>query len=166
MTRRILALLACLVLLAGCAVDPLRARRAAATASAAQDHVMTCAKADACAMASPYAQLVERARTDHVHYVNLLDRGEDALLLRIHLIRSARHSIAIQTFIFAEDDAGYLMLDELVAAARRGVKVRVLVDQLFSLGNTQLLAALARAHVNFELRVYNPTFHKASTQPI
>ena len=167
MMRSAFALVATsLGLLAGCAVDPLHARRAAATAAAAQDHVVTCAHADACAIASPYAQLVERARADHVHYVNLLDRGEDALLLRIHLIRAARSSIDIQTFIFAEDDAGYLVLDELVAAARRGVKVRVLVDQLFSLGNTQLLAALARAHVNFELRVYNPTFHKASTQPL
>ena len=167
MMRSAFALVAAsLGLLAGCAVDPLHARRAAATAAAAQDHVVTCAHADACAIASPYAQLVERARADHVHYVNLLDRGEDALLLRIHLIRAARSSIDIQTFIFAEDDAGYLVLDELVAAARRGVKVRVLVDQLFSLGNTQLLAALARAHVNFELRVYNPTFHKASTQPL
>jgi len=159
-------LAASLILLAGCAVDPLRARRAAATAAAAQDHVVTCSGADACAIASPYAQLVESARIDNVHYVNLLDRGEDALLLRVHLIRAARSSIDIQTFIFAEDDAGFLMLDELVKAARRGVKVRVLVDQLFSLGNTQLLAALARAHVNFELRVYNPTFHKASTQPL
>jgi phosphatidylserine/phosphatidylglycerophosphate/cardiolipin synthase-like enzyme len=159
-------LAASLILLAGCAVDPVHARRAAATASAAQDHVVNCTHADACAIASPYAQLVERTRADHVHYVNLLDHGEDALLLRIHLLRAARSSIDIQTFIFAEDDAGYLVLDELVAAARRGVKVRVLVDQLFSLGNSQLLAALARAHVNFELRVYNPTFHKASTQPL
>jgi phosphatidylserine/phosphatidylglycerophosphate/cardiolipin synthase-like enzyme len=165
--RGALALLAAVcALLAGCAVDPLHARRAAATASAAQDHVLTCANVDACAIATPYAQLVERAQADHTHYVNLLDRGEDALLLRIHLIRAARSSIDIQTFIFAEDDAGYLVLDELVKAARRGVKVRVLVDQLFSLGNTQLLSALARAHANFELRVYNPTFHKASTQPL
>ena len=101
-----------------------------------------------------------------MHYVELLDRGEDALLLRIHLLRAARRSIDVQTYIFAEDDAGFLMLDELVKAARRGVKVRVIVDQLFSLDDIELLAQLARAHVNFELRVYNPTFHKASTPPL
>jgi len=153
-------------LLVGCAVDPLHARRAAATAAAAQDQTLACTAADACAIASPYMQLAASALAQNTHYVNLLDRGEDALLLRVHLIRAARASIDVQTFIFAEDDAGYLVLDELVKAARRGVKVRVLVDQLFSLDNVELLASLARAHANFELRVYNPTFHKATTQPL
>ena len=142
-----------------------------ATAGAAQDHALTCSAADACAIESPYHALAEEALAAStpvapVHYVNLLERGEDSLLLRLHLIRSARRSIDLQTFIFAEDDAGYLMLDELIKAARRGVKVRVIVDQLFSLDDPQLYAALARAHVNFELRVYNPTFHKASTPPL
>ena len=153
-------------LLAGCAVDPLHARRAAATAAAVQDHALVCTAAEACAIASPYAELAARALGENAHYVNLLDRGEDALLLRVHLLRAARRSIDVQTFIFAEDDAGTLVLDELVKAARRGVKVRVLVDQLFSLDDVELLAALARAHANFELRVYNPTFHKATTQPL
>jgi len=163
--------LVAMALLSGCAVNPLRARRAAATAAAAQDHSLTCVAADACAIASPYQTLAERAAREStpgapVHFTNLLDRGEDSLLLRVHLIRAARKSIDIQTFIFAEDDAGYLILDELVKAARRGVKVRVIVDQLFSLDDTELLARLARAHVNFELRVYNPTFHKARTPPL
>ncbi|HEY7871935.1 MAG TPA: phospholipase D-like domain-containing protein [Rudaea sp.] len=157
--------------LGGCAVDPIHARRAAATAAAAQDHALTCTAADACALASPYQDLADAAlRASRsgapVHYVNLLDNGADSLLLRVHLIRAARKSIDIQTFIFAQDDAGYLVLDELVKAARRGVKVRVIVDQLFSLDDVELLAQLARAHVNFELRVYNPTFHKARTQPL
>jgi putative cardiolipin synthase len=160
-----------LMLPSSCAVDRLHARHAAATAAAAQDRTLDCAGADACAIATPYQTLVEQAQRDvqagiATHYVNLLDRGEDALLLRIHLLRAARSSIDVQTFIFAEDDAGHLMLDELVKAARRGVKVRVIVDQLFSLDNIELLARLARAHANFELRVYNPTFHKARTQPL
>jgi phosphatidylserine/phosphatidylglycerophosphate/cardiolipin synthase-like enzyme len=160
-----------IVLLNGCAVDRMHARRALATATAAQDQTLACHSADACAHPSFYHTLAERALRESqsdapVHYVNLLDRGEDSLLLRIHLIRAARKSIDVQTYIFAEDDAGFLMLDELVKAAQRGVEVRVIVDQLFSLDDIELLAQLARAHVNFELRVYNPTFHKASTQPI
>ena len=156
--------------LQACAVDPLRARRAAATAAAAQDSVLACTDADACTLPSPYLALAQQAFAEStaaapLHYVNLLERGADSLLLRLHLIRSAQRSIDLQTFIFAEDDAGYLILDELVKAARRGVSVRVIVDQLFSLDDPQLYAALARAHVNFELRVYNPTFHKASTPP-
>ena len=170
--RRALAFLVLVAfMLGGCAVDPIHARRAAATAAAAQDHALTCTAADACAIASPYQDLADTALRESrpgvpVHYVNLLDNGTDALLLRVHLIRAARKSIDIQTFIFAEDDAGYLVLDELVKAARRGVKVRVIVDHLFSLDDVELLAQLARAHVNFELRVYNPTFHKARTPPL
>ncbi len=157
--------------LCGCAVDHIHARRALATSAAAQDKTLSCHRPDACAADSPYHALAERAlresRSDApVHYVGLLDRGEDSLLLRIHLIRAARTSIDVQTYIFAEDDAGFLMLDELVKAARRGVKVRIIVDQLFSLDDIELLAQLARAHVNFELRVYNPTFHKANTPPL
>jgi phosphatidylserine/phosphatidylglycerophosphate/cardiolipin synthase-like enzyme len=164
-------MLALLALLQGCAIDPLRARRAGATAAAAQDHASTCLAADACAPDSAYRELTRRAFAEstpaaQVHYLNLLERGADALALRVHLIRSARRSIDLQTFIFAEDDAGFLMLDELVKAARRGVHVRVIVDQLFSLDDPALYAELARAHVNFELRVYNPTFHKASTPPL
>jgi phosphatidylserine/phosphatidylglycerophosphate/cardiolipin synthase-like enzyme len=165
--------LALALLTAGCALDPLHARRAAATAAAAQSHQLDCAaeREDHCAIASPYQELADTALAQSTsaeprHYVNLLERGTDALLLRVHLIRSARTSIVVQTFIFQDDDAGSLILDELVKAARRGVKVRVIADQLFSLENTHLLAALAHAHENFELRVYNPTFYKAATPPL
>lgn len=173
--RRFALLLSALVLscAAGCALDPIHARRAAATASAAQDRTLECApdRAGACAIASPYAELAADALARStpaapMHYLNLIDRGEDSLLLRVHLIRSAQRSIEIQTFIFSEDDAGYLVLDELVKAARRGVAVRVIADQLFSLDDSVLYAALARAHANFEFRVYNPVFHRASTPPL
>jgi cardiolipin synthase C len=171
--RMIVALLIVVLMsLSGCAVDRLHARRAAATSAAAQDHALDCIdSADACAIVSPYHDLATKALEESTpsvpeHFVNLLDRGEDALLLRVHLIREARTSIDVQTFLFDQDDAGLLMLDELVKAARRGVKVRVITDQLFSLDDTELLAQLARAHTNFELRIYNPTFHKAHTQPL
>ena len=170
---RVCAILIVLIVstLCGCAVDRLHARRALATSTAAQDASLSCEAADACAQPSPYRDLAQSAMRESregapVHYVSLLDRGEDSLLVRIHLIRSARKSIDVQTYIFAEDDAGFLVLDELVKAARRGVTVRVIVDQLFSLDDIELLAQLARAHANFELRVYNPTFHKANTQPL
>ncbi len=170
--RRHVVLLACVLSgLHACAVDPLHARRAAATAAAAQDRALTCAGVDSCAPDSPFRELAARALEQStpaapVHYVDLLEQGADALTLRVHLIRSARRSIDVQTFIFAEDDAGYLIIDELVKAARRGVKVRIIVDQLFSLEDPTFYATLAHAHANFELRVYNPTFHSASTPPL
>ncbi len=95
------------------------------------------------------------------HYALILDYGQDALLARLNLIRGATRSIDIQTYIFDEDDAGHLILDELLIAARRGVKVRLLVDQLAALRRLDTLAALAGAHANFEMRLYNPVLGRA-----
>lgn len=97
---------------------------------------------------------------DPLHYALILDYGQDALLARLDLIRGAQRSIDVQTYIFDEDDAGHLVLDELLAAARRGVRVRILVDQLAALRRVETLAALAAAHVNFEMRLYNPVLGK------
>ena len=156
-----MTLLGASLLLSACVLNRPLARQADAIVDAARPHTSTCARPDHCAIDSPYQALADAARAAStpaapVHYVNVLEGGADALLLRVHLIRAARRSIDMQTFIWAEDDAGWLVLDELVAAARRGVKVRVLVDQLFALDNIEWLARLARAHVNFEVKLYNP----------
>lgn len=163
--------LAALTASAGCTLSRERVRRADATILAQQDYAVSCPATDRCAADSPYRGLYARAveataSGKPAHYANLLDTGADSLALRVHLIRSARRSIDLQTFIFAEDDAGYLVLDELIKAARRGVRVRVLADQLFSIDDDTLLARLARAHANFELRLYNPAFDKAATPPL
>lgn len=101
-----------------------------------------------------------------VHELTILEDGSDALAARVHLIRAARHRIALQTFIFEPDDTGNLILHELLAAAERGVKVQVILDQLFSLDGRKVLAQLDKSHVNFEIRVYNPTFNEAQTAPL
>ena len=155
----------------GCGLNRHLAREADALVLAARPSDLTCQRIDHCAIDSPYRRLLDEARTAStpdapVHYVNVLERGADALVLRIHLIRAARKSIDIQTYIWTEDDAGWLVLDELIAAARRGVKVRVLADQLFSLDDVEWLAHIARAHVNLEFRLYNPTFDNAVTEPL
>jgi len=121
---------------------------------------------DACARPSPLLELGVRARAGSSpeaprHYALLLDYGQDAMLARLDLIRGATRSIDLQTYIYDEDDAGHLFLDELLAAARRGVRVRVLVDQLSALREVQTLAALAGAHANFEMRIYNPVLGRA-----
>jgi phosphatidylserine/phosphatidylglycerophosphate/cardiolipin synthase-like enzyme len=157
--------------LGGCVLNRELARQADGVVSIQQDRTITCRKADRCAIDSPLRGLSADALRDAtpaapVHYVDLLEHGEDALLLRVHLIRAARESIDIQSFIWAEDDAGWLILDELVAAARRGVRVRILVDQLFALDDVEWLARLARAHANLEVRLFNPTFDDAVTQPL
>ena len=89
-----------------------------------------------------------------------LDSGYDALLLRVHLIRHAQRSIVVQTFIWTNDECGRLMICELIEAARRGVKVRILADSLVSDQNPAVAAFLATAHPNLELRHYRPSWSR------
>ena len=123
-----------------------------------------------CAVASPLLELGDIAAAASSaqaprHEVLILDHGQDSLLARVHLIRAARRTIDLQTFHFERDDAGRVVLDELRAAALRGVKVRLLVDQLNGLADPELQARLASFHRNFELRLYNPIFEQAQVSP-
>lgn len=125
-----------------------------------------CSQPDACARPSTLRALGERALSQSTpaaprHYALLLEYGQDAFVARLDLFRSAQRSIDVQTYIFDEDDAGRLTLEELLAAARRGVKVRVLIDQLSALRRVDTLAGLATAHRNFEVRIYNPVLGRA-----
>jgi phosphatidylserine/phosphatidylglycerophosphate/cardiolipin synthase-like enzyme len=140
--------------------------RAAGIAAAARSEVVECTQADACALPSPLYDLAGKARADSTptaprHYAVMLDKGSDALLARLNLIRSARERIDLQTYIFDKDDSARLVLDELLAAARRGVKVRLLIDQLSAIADLEILAALSGSHRNFAIRIYNPSFGKA-----
>ncbi len=164
---RSLLLAAGAVALSACAtLAPAQRDRAAAIAVAARSHQIDCSAANACAQPSPLRDLAARAFAESTpqqprHYALILDRGTDALLARINLIRSATTSIDLQTYIFVEDDAGRLVLDELLAAARRGVRVRMLLDQLSALEHLDTLAALAGVHANLEVRLYNPMLGRA-----
>ena len=153
--------------LSACAtLSPHEADRAAAIAASARPTTLDCERIDACAQPSPLRELAGRAFSESSpgqprHYAVILDSGTDAMLARVNLIRSATTAIDLQTYIFDEDDAGRLVLDELLAAARRGVRVRLLMDQLSALQNVETLAALAGAHVNFSVRLYNPVLRRA-----
>src|SRR5690606_22486128 len=142
------ALFALLVLAcSGCgSLSALQRDQAAAIAAQARSTVVVCDAADACARPSPLRELGERAMAASTpqqprHYALLLDYGQDALVSRLDLIRGAQRSIDLQTYIFDEDDAGHLVLDELMAAVQRGVRVRMLVDQLSALKQVDTLAA-------------------------
>ena len=162
---RLLSLL--LLGLAGCAtLAPQELERSAAIAAAARDTDVDCDRQDACAAPSPLRRMaaeVLAASTPAAprHRALILDEGTDALMARINLIRSATTSLDVQTYIFDEDDAGRLVLDELIAAARRGVRVRLLMDQLSALRRAETLAALAGLHANLQLRIYNPMLDRA-----
>ncbi|MYL81503.1 phospholipase D family protein, partial [Klebsiella pneumoniae] len=127
--------------------------RAEAIAVQARSTVVDCQRADRCAQDSPLRALAGRAFTESTperprHYATLLDEGEGALVARLNLLRSATRSIDLQTYIFDKDDSARLVIDELLAASRRGVKVRLLIDQLSAISDLQILGALSGAHQN------------------
>jgi len=155
------------LLLAGCVpLSPRRIERADRIVAMSTDHRSDCSRPDNCAAASPFLAQADAALAASTpghprNTVTMLNVGTSALAARINLIRAARKSIDIQTYIWANDDAGMLVLDELVQAARRGVKVRILADQLGSLNDPELLARLSRASDNLRIKLYNPTFDSA-----
>lgn len=170
MIRSLRPLLAGALLLLGACAHVSRHERAEATqyAEAARSDEIVCAD---CAVASPLLALGDAAYAASTaeaprHRVVMLDAGQDSLLARVHLIRAAKRSIDLQTFHFERDDAGRVVLDALRDAARRGVKVRLLMDQLNGLADPELQARLAGFHHDFELRLYNPIFEQAQVNPL
>lgn len=90
------------------------------------------------------------------HQVALLEDGRTALLYRLSALRQARQSIRIQTFILTDDHIGILVLEELIRAAKRGVKVQVISDALFTNLEPERQARLLRQANGMEIRLYNP----------
>ncbi len=69
---------------------------------------------------------------DHSNEMTLIQHGEEALQLRLDLIKKAKTSIDVEYYIYKTDMSSKIFTKELVKAAKRGVKVRVLVDKLGS----------------------------------
>jgi putative cardiolipin synthase len=85
----------------------------------------------------------------------LLSWSEQSFATRIELAKRAQRSLDVQYYVLANDDTGHLLLRALRDAAARGVRVRVLIDDLYTGGSDGLLLGLA-AHPNIELRLFNP----------
>ncbi|MDP3136727.1 MAG: phospholipase D-like domain-containing protein, partial [Burkholderiaceae bacterium] len=93
--------------------------------------------------------------------VVVLDTGEAALRARAWLADHAQRSIEVQYFIWSSDNIGILATEALLRAAERGVKVRVIVDDILIDAPDKTLLALAR-HPNVDIRIYNPR-HQVGT---
>ena len=152
-----------LLVLAGCSLSSSKIEQVDAQVAAGLGSDLTCSPGmlDRCAMPSPLLELGRADVNAGTQHVTLIEYGEDALKLRIHMIRSAQRYIDVQNFILRSDETGNLFLNELLVAARRGVKVRLLLDQMFTFSDLEHLVLLSMDHQNFEIRFYNPTFHKA-----
>ncbi len=85
----------------------------------------------------------------------ILATGRDAFEARVRLAALAEHAIDAQYYIWARDESGFMLGDALLHAADRGVRVRILIDDMYTGGRDVPLASFD-AHPNIELRVFNP----------
>lgn len=108
------------------------------------------------------AQQVEPLRRAHPGLSGLvpLETGLEAFAARVWLVDRASSSLDLQSYIWRSDRSGRWLLTRLQAAAERGVRVRLLLDDQG--GSKTLDALLARldAHERAEVRLFNPYRHR------
>ncbi len=86
----------------------------------------------------------------------LLDEGTAAYLARMALLEQAEKSIDVQYYIWRADLIGKLFYGEMIRAADRGVRVRVLLDDISIKAENEAMLYAMDNHKNIEVRLYNP----------
>jgi len=157
-----------LIIIAACSTTPAYFQKQELLTKATATNKITCDHdtVNHCSIESPLQELADQVfaakeQGDTNQYATIMDIGEKSLEARIHLIRAARKTIEVQTFIWANDEVGNLIGKELIAAANRGVKVRIIGDQMYSASDPEKLAQVAVAHENLKIKLYNPLNYKA-----
>lgn len=92
----------------------------------------------------------------------LLSSSDEAFRARAELIRNAQVSLDLQYYIVHDGFSTRALVDELLKAADRDVRVRILLDDTTSDGLDKTIATLA-AHHNIQIRLFNPTHLGRST---
>jgi len=88
--------------------------------------------------------------------LRLIPDNCEAFAARVLAARSAVHSLDLMYYLWHDDRTGRLMLDEVTKAADRGVRVRLLLDDINTRASENAYLALD-SHENIELRLFNPT---------
>ncbi|WP_128177547.1 phospholipase D family protein [[Pantoea] beijingensis] len=94
-------------------------------------------------------------RHPHVSGVHPLSDGMDAFAARYLLTSMAERTLDVQYYIWQNDMSGRLLFSALLAAAERGVFIRLLLDDNNTMGLDETLSELNR-HPNIEIRLFNP----------
>ncbi|MGH7353056.1 MAG: phospholipase D family protein [Candidatus Rokuibacteriota bacterium] len=138
------ASLLCAVLLAGCAALP-------------TDYPRTESHADLDTSDTRLGRAVAPLVNQHpgLTGIHLIARGSDAFAARMVLAEAAQRSLDMQYFIWHRDTTGRLLADAVLRAADRGVRVRLLLDDVGTGANDADLLLLD-AHPGIELRLFNP----------
>jgi len=93
--------------------------------------------------------------------VALIRRGRPAFTVRVVLADLAEQTLDVQYFLWGPDATGRILADHLMHAADRGVRVRILIDDVNLKDRDAGIAALD-AHPNVEIRLFNPFAHRGS----
>jgi putative cardiolipin synthase len=143
MRNALMPLLSTAILLGGCAGLP---RHVHKTPSTAFQHPET----------TTLGQIVAGDQIGkNLSGIRLLSSGEEAFASLITLADHAERTLDIQYYIIHEDDSTRTLLHHVRLAADRGVRVRVLVDDLNTAGEDRRFMHLS-SHANVEVRVFNP----------
>ncbi|MDA0196251.1 MAG: phospholipase D family protein [Bacteroidetes bacterium] len=113
-------------------------------------------------LAQNQASIAEQAASKTGVYS--LEEGDISMIFRAWLSESAEKSIDIQYFIFSADNIGLIAVDYLLRAAERGVKIRLLVDDIMVEADADELLALD-SHPNLSIKIYNPTSNIGKNLP-
>lgn len=109
--------------------------------------------------ATPLGGEIDKAGRTHPELTafRLLPVGAEGLKARAELAEAAQRSLDLQYFIIQNDRTGKLLMDAVLRAADRGVRVRMLIDDTDDVGKNKQLIALA-AHPKIEIRIFNPFY--------
>jgi putative cardiolipin synthase len=149
-----LSLMLCVLALAACATRP-----PASEFTRSPSHAIATSESTALSRALAADEQAHPAQSGF----RLLRTGNEALQTRLALAESAQKTLDLQYYSVAEDNSGKLILEALLRAAERGVRVRLLVDDL-NYKDIDFLLATLNAQPNIEVRVFNP-FSTSSQNP-
>ena len=86
---------------------------------------------------------------------NVIPYGRDAFTARIAMTDLTEKTLDLQYYLWEQDETGRLLALHTLRVADRGVKVRILLDDIGLQGRDSMLAAMD-AHPNIEIRIFNP----------
>lgn len=138
-------LLPLLLALAACSVAPLKER--SADVSLSQEDILQ----------TRLGQIAQVYGQEHPGFSGVypLNNPLDAFAARIFLARAAEKTLDVQYYIWRKDLTGTMLLHELYQAAERGVRVRLLLDDL-GIADLDDWLAMLNSHPNIEVRLFNP----------
>jgi len=138
-------------LLAGCGALPSQVDRPPSAARSAAD--------------TPLVRIAANSTPDVAQTgFRLMPMGSYSLDARIQLARRAQDSLDLQYYLIRNDRSGRLLMRNLRDAALRGVRVRLLVDDLYTAGNDAMFLGLS-SYPNVEVRLFNPFCCARATLP-